>query len=241
MLLPPPREGASVVVLTGGGLSIASEIPGAHDEDGLWEGHTPEAIARLDTWWRDRELVRRYYDQRRINCVHVLPNAAHEALARLQHRWGARRVVLITHAIDDLLKKAGADDVWDMYGSLWHLECEEDDTHPHLQLAGKQSRDRKCSVCGAMLRPDVVWQGEKARHLDKIEAALDHCALFVAIGTDGRRLPEASFVHRAKAAGARTVEINPRPTRDGFDEVHEGSAEEIVPALVGAWLAETVR
>ena len=54
-------------------------------------------------------------------------------------------------------------------------------------------------------------------------------------------MPEAGFVHVAKAHGARTVEINPRPTRDGFDEVHVGIAEEIVPALVGAWLGETVR
>lgn len=239
MELQPPRDGASVVILSGGGLAVASEIPSSHDADGRWEGHAADDIARLETWWRDREFVRRYYDTRRINCVHVLPNAAHEALARLQHRWGARRVILISHTIDGLLYKAGADDVWEMYGSLWRLQCEEDDTHAHTQLAGKQSRDRCCAVCGAQMRPDVVWRGERARHTEKIDAALASCELFLAVGTDGGRMPDAGFVAAAKAAGAHTVEINPKPTRAGFDEVHEGIAEELVPALIGPWLGET--
>lgn len=239
MVMPPPRDGASVVILSGGGLSVASEIPGAHDAEGRWEGHDADEIARLETWWRDRELVRRYYDLRRINCVHVMPNAAHEALARLQHRWGARRVILVSHTIDGLLYKAGADDVWDMYGSLWRLQCEEDDGHAHIQVAGKQNRALSCATCGAQLRPDVVWRGERPRHLEAIDAALASCELFVAVGTDGGRLPEAGFVHRARAAGARTLEINPKPTVAGFDEVREGSAEDLVPALIGAWLGES--
>ena len=239
MELHPPRDGASVVILSGGGLAAASEIPGAHDANGRWEGWAESDLAQMDTWWRDRELVRRYYDMRRINCVHVFPNAAHEALARLQHRWGARRVILISHTTDGLLYKAGADDVWEMYGSLWRLQCEEDDTHAHVQLAGKQSRDRRCAMCGALMRPDVVWREERPRHTEAIAAALASCELFLAVGTDGGRMPEAGFVATAKAAGAHTVEINPKPTRAGFDEVHEGSAEALVPELIGAWLGET--
>jgi NAD-dependent deacetylase len=163
MLPPLPRDGARIVVLSGAGLSVASGIPTFRDADGLWEGHQVEDVATPRAWWRDREMVRRFYDQRRINCVHVLPNPGHEALARLQQRWGPKRVVLVTQNIDGLLQKAGAADVIEMHGSLWSLQCEEDEQHPHIKLYGKQNRERKCSMCGAVMRPDVGGVGELPR------------------------------------------------------------------------------
>lgn len=239
MLPPRPRDGSRVVVLSGPGISAASEIPGYLDVHGLWEGRKAEDVANTQAWWRDRETVRRFYDMRRVNCVHVLPNLAHEALARLQHRWGARRVVLVTHTIDGLLHKAGAADVIEMAGSLWMIACEEDDSHPHIQIAGPQNRDRKCSVCGATMRPDVLWFGEQPRGIDRIEEALKDCDLFLAVGTTGTVWPAAQFMTLAHESGARCVEINPAPSGEAFDEVITRKAEEVLPEMVAAWLGET--
>ena len=227
-------------MLSGPGMSAASEIPAYRDADGLWEGQRVEDVATTDAWWRDRENVRRFYDMRRMNCVHVLPNAAHEALARLQHRWGARRVVLVSHTIDGLLHKAGAADVIEMAGSLWMISCEEDDTHPHIQIAGPQNRDRKCSVCGATMRPDVLWLGEQPRGLDRIEEALRACDLFLAVGSNGDAWPTKDFLGIAKAAGARCIEVNTAPSGSPFDEVITGKAEDVIPEMVATWLGETV-
>ena len=83
MTEPRAHEGTRVGVLSGAGLSKASGVPTFRDADGLWEGHQVEEVATPEAWFRDRELVRRFYDARRIACAQVLPNDAHEALARL--------------------------------------------------------------------------------------------------------------------------------------------------------------
>jgi NAD-dependent deacetylase len=236
--VPRPPDGARVVVFSGGGLSKASEIPTFRDADGKWEGRQAEDLASVEAWWKDRETVRRFYDVRRLNCVHVMPNPAHEALARLQHRWGARRLVLVTSAIDGLLQKAGAADVIELNGSMWSIECEEDDEHPHLQLAGPQNRDRKCAICGATMRPDVRWRGEPLRHLDRVQAALGECVLYLCVGANELEAPIEQFAQIARGAGARCVEINPVPDSSGYDEVVAEPAEEALPRLVATWLGE---
>jgi len=227
-----------VVVFSGGGLSKASEIPAFRDSEGRWEGKKVADIATLDAWWKDRETVRRFYDQRRLDCVHVYPNPAQEALARLQHRWGARRCTLVTTAIDGLLHKAGAADVIELNGSLWSIQCEEYDDHPHLQIAGPQSRDRKCAMCGATMRPDVRWAGESVRHLARVHAALRDCSLYICVGANELQPPISEFAGIAKEAGARCVEVNTVPTNAGFDEVIERPAEDAIPELVAEWLGE---
>lgn len=238
MLPLRPADGTRVVVLSGGGLSAASEIPGHRDDLGRWEGHRIEEFLDPATWWRDRELVRRYYDVRRVNCVHVLPNPAHEALARLQHRWGPNRVTLVTHSIDGLLQKAGAADVVELNGSMWYVQCEEDDDHPHVQIGGAQNRDQRCSACGAPLRPDVVWHGDAIRGMARVLDAIAHAQIFVAVGTEASTAPASELLRSARECGARTIEINPRPSGASFDEVLARPAEDAVPELVGALLNE---
>jgi NAD-dependent deacetylase len=69
--------------------------------------------------------------------------------------------------------------------------------------------------------------------MDRIEAALARCDLFVSIGTSGAVWPAAGFVELARFAGARTVELNLEPTtgRRRFDEGMYGPATEVVPTF----------
>ena len=138
-----------IVVLSGAGLSKPSGIPTFRDADGLWEGHDITEVATPDAWFRDRELVRTFYDHRRVACANVLPNPGHDALAALQHNLGAKHVTLVTQNIDGLLQKASAEDVIEMHGSLWRLKCERDDAHPRIGVYGPQSRT---AVSGAGAR-----------------------------------------------------------------------------------------
>jgi NAD-dependent deacetylase len=73
-----------------------------------------------------------------------------------------------------------------------------------------------------------------------VYAALERCAVFVAIGTSGLVYPAAGFVEAARAAGAaRTIEINlePSATASAFAERRTGRAGDLVPALVAELLA----
>ncbi len=83
------------------------------------------------------------------------------------------------------------------------------------------------------MRPHIVWFGETPLHMDRIEAALAACDLFVSIGTSGAVYPAAGFVQAARHAGARTVEINLEPTAGArlFDEGVYGPATVAVPGF----------
>ena len=86
------------------------------------------------------------------------------------------------------------------------------------------------------MRPHIVWFGEMPLAMNRIEAALARCDLFVSIGTSGAVYPAAGFVQLARAAGARTVEINLEPTMGAgmFDEGVYGPATQAVPAFFGS-------
>lgn len=83
------------------------------------------------------------------------------------------------------------------------------------------------------MRPHIVWFGEMPLSMNRIEAALGRCDLFVSIGTSGTVYPAAGFVQLARMAGARTVEINLEPSLGAgtFDEAIYGPATETVPAF----------
>jgi NAD-dependent deacetylase len=231
-----PVDHKQIVILSGAGLSAASGVPTFRDADGLWEGHRFEDVATTDAWFRDREMVRRFYDERRVNCVSVLPNAGHEALATLQHTLGRRQVTLVTQNVDGLLQKAGAHDVIEMHGSLWRLRCEAMASHPRTGIYGHQDPETVCTICGSPMRPDIVWFGEVPEHLHRIEKAVSDCAIFLSVGTSGVVFPAAGFVRYAKSVGARCIEVNPDPSGGNFDEVIAQPSEAALPDLVMGWL-----
>ncbi len=74
--------------------------------------------------------------------------------------------------------------------------------------------------------------------MDRIEAALDGCGLFVSIGTSGSVYPAAGFVD--DAAQAHKVELNLEPSAGSalFDEAHHGPATQVVPDFVDRLLRE---
>ena len=90
-----------------------------------------------------------------------------------------------------------------------------------------------CETPG-MVRPDIVWFGEMPYEMERIEAALMTCDLFVSIGTSGAVYPAAGFVQTAKYCAAKTLEINLEPSWGSsfFDERRCGRASAEVPKWV---------
>ncbi len=231
----------SILVLTGAGISAESGLQTFRGAGGLWEGYSLEDVATPEAFARDPATVQLFYNQRRaqLRDPSVVPNVAHQALARLEAAWRGR-VTLVTQNVDDLHERAGHREVWHMHGALDRalcLACEQES--PWRDDLDETSR---CPVCGAVgrLRPAVVWFGEMPRFMDEIEQALVEADLFVAVGTSGVVYPAAGFVQEARALGrAHTLEINlePSSTRSLFHEARHGPAGELVPALVDELLA----
>lgn len=223
----------SIVVLTGAGVSAESGLATFRGPDGLWEGHRVEDVATPEAFGRDPALVHAFYDARRAKLGTVKPNAAHQALARLDAQWPGE-LLLVTQNVDDLHERAGFTRLIHMHGELmkgWCLACDG-----RFLWGGPMGEGARCPKCGAegRVRPDIVWFGEMPYEMARIDEALQHCDLFVSIGTSGAVYPAAGFVQTAAYCGARTLEMNLEPSLGSsmFDESRIGPAGELVPAWV---------
>lgn len=90
------------------------------------------------------------------------------------------------------------------------------------------------ACCADLLRPDIVWFGEKPHGVEKAIEHLTTCDLFVAIGTSGNVFPAAGFASVARKAGAQTVCINLEPPEnaDAFQTHLRGLASAKVPEFL---------
>jgi NAD-dependent deacetylase len=239
----PHARAKRIVILTGAGVSRESGLHTFRDADGIWATVRLEDVATPEAFARDPERVNAFYNARRRQLLasDVRPNAAHEALARLEHAWGhGDEFLLVTQNIDDLHARAGSRKLLHMHGELLRGRCAHcgatfgirDDLTPRMTCAS-------CARVGG-LRPDVVWFGEMPHQLERIYDALRRCDIFAAIGTSGHVYPAAQFVREAGLAGAHTVEMNLEPSEnsDAFAEHHHGRATEIVPTWVARLLEE---
>ncbi len=233
-----------IVVLTGAGISKESGLSTFRDADGIWATVRIEDVATPQAFARDPETVHAFYNARRARLAggEVEPNAAHEALARLEEGWPGE-VMVVTQNIDDLHEKAGSRNLLHMHGEMLKVRCAA--CGAVVQWHRDLGLEVACEGCGASgsMRPHVVWFGEMPLGMDGIFAALDRCRLFMSIGTSGNVYPAAGFVQHVRARrGVHTVELNLEPSEGAslFAETVYGPATEVVPAYVerildGGW------
>lgn len=231
----------SIVILTGAGISRESGLHTFRDADGIWAQVRIEDVATPEAFARDPARVQGFYNARRRSLLDpsIAPNAAHRALARLEAEWRGD-VLIVTQNVDDLHERGGARNLIHMHGEMLKSRC----------LACAAIADCRedlgpanvCAACGATgtLRPHVVWFGEMPLDMERIDAALSTCQLFISIGTSGNVYPAAGFVRQARRAGAETVELNLEPSEGHslFRRRLYGRATEIVPVYVDDLLAE---
>ena len=228
---------SNIVILTGAGISAESGLETFRASDGLWNDHRVEDVCTPEALARDPALVHRFYDARRGALAGVRPNAAHEALARLDAAWPGE-LLIVTQNVDDRHERAGARRVHHMHGELRSALCAR--CGARTPWDGPMPPGATCPACAApTLRPDIVFFGEIPYDMARIEAALSRADLFVSIGTSGAVYPAAGFVRMAAAMGARALELNLEASEGSnwFHECRHGPASALVPAWVESMLA----
>ncbi|CAN5624482.1 NAD-dependent protein deacylase [soil metagenome] len=235
--LPP-----GIVVLTGAGISKESGIDTFRDKDGLWTRVNLEDVATIEAWHRDKKRVLDFYNETRkmFRAAHVVPNAAHQALAHLEQKYEGE-VTIVTQNIDLLHEQAGSKRVLHMHGRDGEIRCMRCGTVTEADTdLGSSSVCPHCKAVGE-LRPNIVWFGEMPMHMDEINQVLERCGLFLSIGTSGEVYPAADFVLHVRRYNhrAHTVELNLEPSSNEtlFHQHIYGPATMTVPPYIERVLA----
>lgn len=243
--LPLLRQAEHVVVFTGAGVSAESGIPTFRDAlTGFWALHDPMNLATPDAFERDPGLVWGWYEWRRQQLRHTVPNPAHEAISRLAAQ--VPRFTLITQNVDDLHERAGSINVIHLHGDLQSPRCSVCaaphplDVEPESESLdkGRKIAPPRCVHCNNQVRPGIVWFGESLPELAFQQAfdAAGDCDLVLSIGTSGVVQPAALIPEIALQHGANVVHINPQPARSQHPQEYsiQGLAGEVLPSLMNA-------
>ncbi|NHX28432.1 NAD-dependent protein deacylase, partial [Escherichia coli] len=111
-----------IVILTGAGISAESGLGTFREKDGLWTKYDLNEVATPEGFARNPALVHEFYNARRQNSAEAEPNAAHEALARLE-QYIDGQMLIVTQNVDDLHERAGSRQVLHMHGQLRQALC----------------------------------------------------------------------------------------------------------------------
>lgn len=224
-----------VVVLTGAGISAGSGIPTFRDQKGLWNQYRPEQLATPQAFAKNPKLVWDFYNWRREIIAVARPNSAHLTLADMAKC--IPHFALITQNVDGLHEDAGNLDVLEIHGSIWRMQCSVCDASWNDKQVPLPELPPRCSACGELARPAVVWFGE-ALNPDKLNKAIrlaSQAKLMLVVGTSALVQPAASLPAIAKAEGAYIVEINPQ--RTSISDFADDFIQEDATMALSAWWA----
>ena len=226
----------TVAVLTGAGASAESGIATFRDPDGLWEQFSPEELANVEAFLDNPTLVQGWYRYRQEAIEQAEPNPGHRALTGLEEL--VPEFACITQNVDNLHQEAGTERVIELHGNIIRSYCIECGASHQLdaEVASEDDPDPvRCDECGGLIRPDVVWFGERLPP-DAIEAAQDWARaadVFLCVGTSAVVYPAADLPNIALDHGAYVADVNPK-TSAVSERAHvhlQAPAGEALPAV----------
>lgn len=179
-----------IAVLTGAGISAESGIKTFRDSNGLWEEHRIEDVASPEGWYRNKELVLDFYNQRRRQLLQCAPNRAHFALAELEAKYD---VTIITQNVDDLHERGGSTNIIHLHGELLKARSTFDESLVYEWKEDIKIGD-KCAR-GAQLRPHIVWFGEAVPEIERAVPIVAKADIFIVIGTSMVVYPAAGLIN----------------------------------------------
>ncbi len=235
------QKAASIVAMTGAGISAESGVPTFRGTGGLWRNYSPEKLATPEAFARDPRLVWEWYDWRRGIIDQAQPHAGHLALAELERKKSADdegrhgHFTLVTQNVDGLHDRAGSRNPVKLHGDIWWVRCMKCGLEERNEQVPLPELPPRCR-CGGLLRPAVVWFGETLP-LDQWEQALAASAqaeIFLVIGTSAVVYPAAGLAEVARGSGAKLVVVNPEPTPLDYqaDWVLKGDSGRLLPRLI---------
>ncbi len=182
-----------LVILTGAGMSSESGIKTFRDSGGLWEEYDVNEVATPMAWSRNRDLVLRFYNERRRQLEGCSPNAGHYGIAAFEKQFD---VHVITQNIDNLHERAGSTKVLHLHGELTKARSTTDPSLIYDIGYNDINPGDKCEK-GSQLRPHIVWFGEAVPMMDEAIRITETADIFVVIGSSLNVYPAAGLINYA--------------------------------------------
>lgn len=207
------KSAASVVVLTGAGVSAESGVPTFRGSGGLWKNYRAQDLATPQAFAQNPDLVWQWYKWRRDELKGLEPNPAHKAISAMELM--SENFTLVTQNVDGLHALAGSRNIVELHGNIWRTRCTDCfEIKENLELPEDALPQCDSAGCSGLLRPDIVWFGESLdpKVITKAFGAIDLAEMIFVVGTSAVVQPAASFAMRGKEQGALVIEVNPEDT-----------------------------
>ena len=176
-------------------MSAESGLKTFRDSDGLWENHRIEDVATPEAWFKDPELVLKFYNERRKQVNESEPNNAHSALAKLESHY---EVNIITQNIDDLHERAGSSNVHHLHGEINKARSTVDPSLVYKLDHWEMKMGDTCEQ-GSQLRPHIVWFGEAVPMIEYVIPYVENASKVLVIGTSLAVYPAAGLINYVSA------------------------------------------
>jgi len=175
----------SVLIFTGAGISAESGISTFRDTNGLWDNHNIEEICNINTWEKNNDLVKPFYNQRRTELKLKSPNVAHKIISKISKE---KETLVFTQNIDDLLDREETKNLTHLHGELTKMQCQ--DCFHRWDIGYTEYKEEKCPNCNSeRIKPFVVFFGEGAPEYSSLSRALayfnDPSKTIIVSGTSG--------------------------------------------------------
>lgn len=229
-----------IVVFTGAGVSADSGLATFRDSDGLWANYRIEDVCTPEALARNRALVIEFYNRRRREMLAARPNAAHEAIARLEQDYD---VEVVTQNVDDLHERAGSTRVTHLHGELRKLRSSR---NPDLivPIEGWEQPLDATAPDGSLLRPHIVFFGESVPMFERAAEIAQTADAMLVVGTSLAVYPAASLVRYVRPEIPIWVVDPGNPDTGGIRNpltIIRKRAAEGVPELVDDLLRQAVK
>ncbi|RIL00828.1 MAG: sigma factor regulator FecR [Proteobacteria bacterium] len=232
------RAAQHVVVLTGAGISTASEIPDFRSPGGRWERYQPVPLPEFLASEDARAEYWRYKGETWAVIQRARPNPAHLALAELAS--ADRVALLVTQNVDGLHERSGfpRERLVNVHGTdseVVCMACGRREPRAAAQAAWESGVAVPRCACGGPWKPATISFGQSlvAEDLARAMREASRCDLFVAVGTSLVVGPIHQMFDVARAAGAATAIVTRSETP--YDAAAgwklEAPVEQVLPAL----------
>lgn len=161
-----------VIFISGAGLSAESGIPTFRTgTDAIWEGYSASDVCNMHTFKKNYDLVHKFYNDRRVALGKVEPNEAHKIIGDLQQKYGKDKIINLTTNVDDLLERAGCEDVLHVHGFLREMIIGYNTDNPKIVDIGYSAHTPNTDCID---KPNVVLFYESApKYQDMYELLYD--------------------------------------------------------------------